>query len=176
MPAMSKPIDFRSLRRLPARLYSVCLWLVIALSLLYYPTVSAQSVGINGVPFQNITGLSAGTPVYIAPQAISGCGVEYTSGLSYTVGACTYSINGVTYSSPLSMVTLAASDPTNPRIDVIFVDTTQTVQIITGTPGVTPQQPTVDPSTQLALTFVLVPATATTPGNTTLVDIYLEGT
>ena len=112
---------------------------------------------------------------YIAPQAMSGCGVEYVTGLQYTIGACTYSINGVIYNSPLTNVTLAAADPSNPRIDVIFVDTTQTVQTITGTPAVSPQQPTTDPSTQLELTFVLVPAAATTPGNTTLVDIYLEG-
>ena len=112
---------------------------------------------------------------YIAPQAMSGCGVEYVTGLQYTIGACTYSINGVIYNSPLTNVTLAAADPSNPRIDVIFVDTTQTVQTITGTPAVSPQQPTTDPSTQLELTFVPVPAAATTPGNTTLVDIYLEG-
>lgn len=113
---------------------------------------------------------------YIAPQAISGCGVEYVTGLIYNVGACTYSINGVIYHSPLTTgVTLAPADPTNPRIDVIYVDTTQTVQTITGTPAVTPQQPVVDPSAQLELTFILVPAAATTPGNTTLVDIYLEG-
>lgn len=113
---------------------------------------------------------------YIAPQALAGCGIEYVSGLTYTVGACTYSINGTVYNSPLSNITLATADPTNPRIDVIFVDTTQVVQSITGTPAATPQQPVVDPSTQLELTFVFVPATATTPGNTVTVPIYLEGT
>lgn len=113
---------------------------------------------------------------YIAPQALAGCGIEYVSGLTYTVGACTYSINGTVYNSPMSNITLATADPTNPRIDVVFVDTTQVVQSITGTPAATPQQPVVDPSTQLELTFVLVPATATTPGNTVTVPIYLEGT
>ena len=112
---------------------------------------------------------------YVGPQALSGCGVEYVSGLTYTVGACSYSINHVTYNSPLTSITLPAADPTNPRIDVIFVDASQTVQSLQGTPAVTPQQPTVDPSTQLALTFVLIPAASTTPGNTTRVDIYLEG-
>jgi hypothetical protein len=112
---------------------------------------------------------------YIAPQAIAGCGIEYVSGLTYNVGACTYAINGIIYHSPLTSITLTAADPTNPRIDDIFVDTTQAVQAITGVPAVTPQQPVVDPSTQLELTFVLVPATATTPGNTTLVNIYMEG-
>lgn len=119
---------------------------------------------------------SSAAPQYIAPQAISGCGVEYVSGLTYTVGACTYSINGVVYNSPLSNVTLATADPTNPRIDVIFVDTTQVVQVLTGTPAGSPQQPVVDPSTQLQLTTVLVSASSTTPANTTVVSIYLEGT
>lgn len=112
---------------------------------------------------------------YIAPQAIAGCGIEYVSGLTYNVGACTYAINGNIYHSPLTSITLSAADPTNPRIDVIFVDTTQIVQQLTGVPAGTPQQPVVDPSAQLELTFVLVPNAATTPANTTLVDIYLEG-
>lgn len=121
---------------------------------------------------------SAPSPQYIAPQAISGCGVEYVAGLTYTVGACTYSINGIVYNSAATSsggVVLATADPTNPRIDVIFVDTTQTVQVITGTPAASPQQPVVDPSTQLQLTFVLVPAASTTPANTTVTNIYLEG-
>ena len=134
-------------------------------------TVSASGVlsSVSTVP---------STPQYVAPQAIAGCGVQYLSGLTYTVGGCTYSINGITYTSASTPqnITLATADPTNPRIDVIFLDSTLTVQKITGTPAATPQQPVVDPSTQLQLTFVLVPALATTPGNTTTTSIYLENT
>lgn len=111
---------------------------------------------------------------YIAPQAVAGCGVQWVSGLSYTVGACTYTINGVTYNSPLSTITLPAADPSNPEIDAIYVGTAQTVQYLQGTAAPDPLQPTVNPATQLALTFVLVPAGATTPANTTQVEIYLD--
>jgi hypothetical protein len=151
------------------------------------PAMAAPASGSSAVIFQPnstgglsafvpLSGSSTPAPQYIAPQAISGCGVEYVTGLTYTVGACTYSINGVTYNSPLSTVTLGTADPTNPRIDAIFVDTTQVVQVLPGTPAATPQQPVVDPSTQLELTFVLVPNASTTPANTTLVNIYDEGT
>ena len=111
---------------------------------------------------------------YIGPQVLSGCGVQYVSGLTYTVGACTYNINGVTYNSPLSSITLPTADPSNPQIDVIFVDTTQTVQVIAGTPAVTPEQPTLNSASQLGLTFVLVPAGSTTPANTIIDSIYLN--
>lgn len=111
---------------------------------------------------------------YIAPQAISGCGVQWVSGLTYTVGACVYVINGVEYNSPLSTITLPAADPTNPKIDAIFVDTSQVVQSLQGSPAPDPLQPTVDPAAELALTFVLVPASSASPANTTQVEIYLD--
>jgi hypothetical protein len=135
-------------------------------------TTTISSAGV----LSSVGSAPPSTPQYIAPQALSGCGIQYLSGLTYTVGGCTYSINGITYASPLTNITLAAADPSNPRIDVIFVDTTQVVQKITGTPGATPSQPVVDPSTQLQLTFVLVNAAATTPTNTTVTNIYLENT
>lgn len=117
---------------------------------------------------------SGTTPGYPANQTTSGCGVEYTSGLSFTVGACSYTIAGSAYASPLTNKTLAAADPSNPRIDVIGVDNTSAVFVITGTPGATPQQPTIDPSTQLGLTFVLVPAGGTTPTGIVSTLLYDE--
>lgn len=103
------------------------------------------------------------TPGYPANQPVSGCGVEYVSGLIFSVGACTYTIGGVQYSSPITTVTLAAADVTNPRIDVIYVDNTGTASKLTGTPAASPAQPTVDYSTQLPLNLVLVAANGTTP-------------
>lgn len=107
---------------------------------------------------------------------ISGCGVTYVSGLTFTVGACSYSIAGVTYNSPLTNVTLTAADPTNPRIDVIGVNNASAVFSLAGTPAANPSQPTVDTSTQLQLTFVSVLAAATTPNNFSLELIYNENT
>ena len=114
------------------------------------------------------------TPGYPANQPVSGCGVEYVSGLAFNVGACTYTIGGVQYTSAQASVTLAAADPSNPRIDVIIVDNTGTVSAITGTPASSPAQPTVDYSTQLPLNLVLVNANATTPTGITSTALYDE--
>lgn len=130
------------------------------------------SIAIPGVDYA----LPSTSPSGYAPnQTLAGCGVEYVTGLTYVVGACQYTINGVTYNSPQATLTLTG-DPSNDVIDVILVDNTGAASFIEGTPGVNPQQPTIDPSTQLELTFVYIPAAATTPSNVTLVNIFDEGT
>jgi hypothetical protein len=54
-----------------------------------------------------------------ANQLLTG-GVSYSgAGLVYDVSALTYRIQNVGYSAIASQVTLAAADPTNPRIDNI---------------------------------------------------------
>ena len=119
-------------------------------------------------------GGGGGTPPYVGPTAVNGCGVEWTGLLTFTVGQCTYIINGITYNSPITNLTLAAADATNPRIDAIIVDNTGVASAITGTPAASPVDPTTDPSTQLALTFVEVAANATTPTGITSETIYDE--
>ncbi|HXI90466.1 MAG TPA: hypothetical protein VNO24_10675 [Blastocatellia bacterium] len=112
---------------------------------------------------------------YQPNQKLTGCGVEYVSGLIFNIGACSYTISGVTYSSATISKTLGTADATNPRIDVIAVDTSQTVIVLAGTPGATPQQPTLDPSTQLGLTFIYVPANSSSPQGVTISALYDEG-
>jgi hypothetical protein len=109
----------------------------------------------------------------LLPQ--SGCGVESIAGtLQVTVGACyNYTIGGKQYSSPLTTVTLAAADPTNPRLDLIGVNSSGAVFVTTGTPAAQPVAPTADPTSQLGLTTALIPANATSP-TLTVVDIYHE--
>lgn len=106
---------------------------------------------------------------------ISGGGVFWTGGLNFTVSAATYKIAGVPYASAQTNVSLATADATLDRIDIIAVDNTNTVVVITGTPATTPAAPDVDPASQLQLTFVLVAAGATIPDVTTE-NIYLENT
>jgi len=117
-----------------------------------------------------------GTPGYEPNQPLTGCGLEYISLLNFQLGICTYTINGITYTSPLTPITLGASDPTNPRIDLIGVDNTGVVFVTAGTPAASPALPTSDPATQLGLYFVNVAAGATTPTGISLVDIYEENT
>ncbi len=94
---------------------------------------------------------------------ISGGGVTWTGLLTFTCSAATYAIGGTVYNSPQTNLTLTAADATNPRIDVIAVDNTGACVKITGTPAGSPAAPSVDPTSQLSLTFVTVAANATTP-------------
>lgn len=124
----------------------------------------------------NLPTLTTSTPGFSPNQTLAGCGVEYTTGLSFTIGACSYTISGNSYSTGVTNKTLTTADPSNPRIDVIGVDNTSAVFVLTGTPNANPVQPTIDPSTQLALTFVLVPAGSTTPSNSSQTLLYDENT
>lgn len=127
-----------------------------------------------------VAGVTPGIPIVPANQTTSGCGVQYTSGLSFTVGACNYTIAGVSYSSPLTNLTLTTADPSNPRIDALVVDNAAApageAVVVTGTPAASPATPSIDPSTQLALAYVLVNAGASTPANITVNTIYDEDT
>ena len=96
------------------------------------------------------------------------------TGLIFNISACTYILNGIRYTSPASTKTLAASDPTNPRIDVFAVNTSGQVVIIQGTPNVNPVEPQVDVDTQLQLTNVTITAGSTTPTQVTTNMVYNE--
>jgi len=106
---------------------------------------------------------------------ISGGIVTWTgTGLIFNISACTYILNGIRYSSPFTTKTLAAADPTNPRIDVFAVNTSGQVEVIQGTPASNPVEPEGDTATTLGLTNVTINAGATTPNNVTRDLIYDE--
>lgn len=109
---------------------------------------------------------------------ILGGGVTWVSGYQFTVSAATYVIQGTGYTSALTTVDLSAADATDPRIDVIAVNSSGAVVVIEGTPAASPAKPDVDPATQLELTFVYVTAASTEPENPAItgVDIYHENT
>ena len=100
--------------------------------------------------------------------------VTWISGLTFIVSNASYIIDGVTYTSPETSLTLTAAHATLPRIDVIYVDTDGTAGYITGTAAADPAKPEVDSLTQLEMTFVTVQATATTPDNVAATLIYGE--
>lgn len=122
------------------------------------------------------SGGGGGDPAWDGSQILNGCGVEWISGLTFQVGACSYQIKGSAYLSALTSVVLTAADPTNPRIDVIGVDVSGAVFATAGTPAADPAQPTIDAATQLQLTFVTIGAGATTPTGVAAVSIYEENT
>src|SRR6185369_715616 len=87
------------------------------------------------------------TPGFTPSQILSGCGVEYISGLTFQVGLCVYQINGVIYTtSAITSITLTAADASNPRIDLIVVNTSSVADKVTGTAAASPAQPSIDPA------------------------------
>jgi hypothetical protein len=130
--------------------------------------------GANGLDGTNGTNGAPGAPGYSPNQILSGCGVAYQSGLTFTVSACSYIIQNVTYGAAAGTATLATADPSLDRIDAIAVNTSGAIVVVTGTPSATPAPPAIDISSQLQLTFAYVAAGATTPSNITTTDIYHE--
>ena len=105
---------------------------------------------------------------------LSGGQVVWMSGLIYRVSAATYIIDGAQYSSAEGTITLTAADATNPRIDVIGLNTSGAIFKQDGTAASDPLKPDIDPNTQLELTFALIAALATEPTGPANTDVYLE--
>lgn len=83
--------------------------------------------------------------------------------LTFDVRSATYYISQNFYQTVRDTVTLGDPDPTNPRIDIIAVNTSGQVEVIAGTPNVNPQKPSVNPLTQVELTQILVSAGSVVP-------------
>lgn len=105
---------------------------------------------------------------------VTGGNYAWTSGLSYLVSAATYLINGTSYASAETTITLDAADATYDRFDLLVLDTAGTVQKITGTAAAAPSEPSYDPTSQLKLTLVSVAANATTPAGAASETVYAE--
>lgn len=103
------------------------------------------------------------------------CSLPDCSTLDIIVSAADYIINGATYHSNETTLTLANADPTFPRLDTVALTDSSTAVVITGTAATNPVAPAVDPVTQLFDTTVLVPAGGSGPSITTE-QIYLEDT
>jgi hypothetical protein len=118
-----------------------------------------------------------GVPASDLPDGlISGGKVIWEGGLTFRVTAAVYYIGGVRYESAEGTITLDAADTTNPRFDIIALNTSQAIVKVTGTPSANPSEPQIDFSTQLYLTAVLVDAGATAPTGVTQGIIYDENT
>lgn len=91
------------------------------------------------------------------------------------VTSAVYYIGNKAYSSPSSTVTIDTADAIYDRIDVIGVDTSGNVFLMSGIPSATPIAPQINPSSQLALTTITVKAASTLAPVITRI-IYDEGT
>lgn len=103
-------------------------------------------------------------------QLISG-GASYSgTGMVFNVSVLVYTIAGIEYTTAATDVTLLVGDPSNGRFDAIVasIDANDNpiVEVVQGTPAVTPSTPTLEPD-QVLVQYVLVGANATTPNITT---------
>lgn len=86
---------------------------------------------------------------------VSGCEPSI-SGLTVTVGAgIVHLADGKRKEIVQTNITLDAADPTNPRIDLVYIDSTGTVAKITGTAAASPSAPTL-PSGGISICTTLV--------------------
>ena len=107
-------------------------------------------------------------------QLISGSITWSGSGLVYDATDLDYYILCSRYFANSTTLTLSVADPTNPRIDKFYADNTGNIGVITGTPSANPQEPAINPLTQIDMGFVYIPAGSTVPAGTTQTVIYNE--
>lgn len=138
--------------------------------------------GVNGYVFSwnSTTGLQWTDPAILigslrGSRWVSGGIITHLSGYVYNVSAATYYINDTLHSSPAKVITLAAADPTNDRIDEVVWTSGDSVDVVQGTAGNPAQEPTVDISKQLRDAFLIVSAGTTQPANLVKTIIRDEG-
>jgi hypothetical protein len=144
--------------------------------------VETASIPVNGtLRLTKIDGSTQDVAIpYFADAILTGLAVTQSpvpNQLDFSVAAGTYQINGIVYTiGAATPLTLANGDPVDPRIDVIYVDTTSTAQVAAGTPSETPVTPTL-PAGSIALAFVAVEANATgAVGTVTTTLVNIAGT
>jgi hypothetical protein len=86
-----------------------------------------------------------------------------------------YYIQGVAFPGATVQRTLDASDPDDPRFDVIAVDATGAI-VKTGTAEANPLVPSIDPETEIQITVILVTAGSTVPEDISQEFVYDENT
>ncbi len=111
--------------------------------------------------------------------ALTGCAVTAQGSPNMTVAVA---VGTVMIAGALIAVTAAnsgtftAANATNPRIDLVTIDTAGAIQIVTGTAAATPAIPTI-PASRMVLARVDIPANATTITTGQIVDkrVFLFG-
>lgn len=112
-------------------------------------------------------------------NAVMEGGVVHLGNYDYFVWASRYIINGVYYEDAIEgNVTLSAADPAEDRIDVFYVQNDGlggvSVGVAEGVPAANPLKPTLDFTLQSEISFDLVQAATSGPGDTSTVLVYDE--
>jgi len=141
----------------------------------YQAPIALTTTGNSGPA--TFVGDTLNIPVYtnITDGLVSGGIVTWSgTGFIYDVSAAYYYLGGVYYTTSNTQVTLGAADVSNPRIDIVAVNNLGQVIVIPGVPGSNPVKAQIDPTTQIELATILVPAGATSPVNILTAILYDE--
>ncbi len=147
------------------------------LGVVWFETDTGLFYGWDGSAWVQVAGEIQAPPPASPSQntfLLSGGQVTWSTGYTFRVSAAEYYINAVRYSSAEQTIALDAADATNNRFDVIALDTSGTVQKITGTASSTPSEPSVDPAAYVKLAIVLVTASSSSPSAVSSVTVYTE--
>ena len=117
----------------------------------YFPQKSTGGYVNNGMVITNNS-----TVTTFADGLKTGGYVALLYDLVFSVSSAFYHKSNVAYYTGDTTVTLEASDATHTRIDVIAVNTSSQVVVLKGVASATPQKPTINPSTQIELTSIIV--------------------
>lgn len=109
-------------------------------------------------------------PLVVRGNKLLNGGVSYVSGLTFNVSPLEYIIGDSIYTIPNSSnLILNSGDTTYDRIDVIIADISGNTLVVEGSPSVNPEKPNIDETTQLEITFIIVPASSVTLDITSLI-------
>jgi len=138
----------------------------VAPGTLYYSADTLVTERSNGTAWESYNDAGGGTGGGTNNSGnflVSGGAITWLQNYDFRVSAAVYFIQNVQYTSTEQTITLDSANPTNPRIDLIGVNNSGIVFKVTGTAGVNPSEPDIDPGTQLKLGIVLVQAATTEP-------------
>jgi hypothetical protein len=100
---------------------------------------------------------------------VSGCEVTSTGSLGLAIASGSVAVAGTTAAVGGGTATLAAADPTNPRIDIVVSSPSGAVSFIAGTPAAIPVWPLI-PDGGIVLAAIVVPAAAVSIDGDNIVD------
>lgn len=127
------------------------------------PIVADVNVSTQSGNVIQSTGQGLYVPMFVQDGIIEPGVITWVGNYDYDVSPAVGVIGGVRYTSDWTPITLATADPTFDRIDLVVFNAGGTISVITGTPAADPQQPVLDPATQLEMAFILVTANTTAP-------------
>lgn len=139
------------------------------------------SVSVNGGT-HNTANVNGNIDIAVAANSsnatslISGGRVAWLHDYVYNVAPASYTIDGVTYTSPSTDITLDSAHATLDRIDAFVLTTSGTAEAVTGTPSTPAVEPSIDAETQLQISFATVLAATTSPSDVVNNWIYQENT